>query len=161
MGDPSIPYPFKYFEKISHIPKRKMANIPKSRKHCIPKSLELIKISCIPLNIYKNIPYPFMRLAHIPVSLNPFQGLTICCIFVPKYLIKYSKKNSKRPKLGFQDRLSLECRSKYYRRLRLEHSAILSSFIKLPFIIRPGCCPFLSSLYWLCQVIHTCIFANT
>ena len=102
MGDPSIPYPFKYFEKISHIPKRKMANIPKSRKHCIPISLELIKISCIPLNIYKNIPYPFMLLAHIPVSLKPLPGLTICCFFVPKYLIKYSKNTQKDQNLVFK-----------------------------------------------------------
>ena len=113
-----------------------MANIPKSRKHCIPISLELIKISCIPLNIYKNIPYPFMRMAHIPVSLNPFQGLTICCIFVPKILIKYSKNTQKDQNLVFKTGYHLNAGQKYYRTLRGEHSAILSSFIKLPFVIK-------------------------
>ena len=43
-----------------------------------------------------------MLLAHIPVSLNPFQGLTICCIFVPKYLIKYSKNTQKDQNLVFK-----------------------------------------------------------
>ena len=37
---------------------------------------------------------------------------------------------SKRPKIGFQDG------QKYCRMLPLEHSAILSTFIKLPFVIK-------------------------
>ena len=41
----------------------------------------------------------------------------------------------KRPKLGFQDRLSLNAGQKYCRMLPLEHSAKLSTFIKLPFVI--------------------------
>ena len=55
--------------------------------------------------------------------------------------IQYSKTCLKRPlkkktKIGFQDRLSLNAGSKYCRLLQaLEHSAILSTFIKLPFVI--------------------------
>ena len=79
-----------------------------------------------------------MLLAHIPVSLNPFQGLTICCIFVPKYLIKYSKNTQKDQNLVFKTDYHLNAGQKYYRRLREEHSVILSSFIKLPFIIKTG-----------------------
>ena len=43
---------------------------------------------------------------------------------------------SKRPKIGFQDQLSLDAGQKYCRMLQGEHSAILSTFIKLPFVIK-------------------------
>ena len=42
---------------------------------------------------------------------------------------------SKRPKNGFQDRLSLNAGQQYCRMLQGEHSAILSTFIKLSFVI--------------------------
>ena len=53
----------------------------------------------------------------------------------------YSKTCLKRPlksthKVGFQDRLSLNAGQKYCRMLQGEHSAILSAFIKLPFVIK-------------------------
>ena len=41
---------------------------------------------------------------------------------------------SKRQKIGFQDQLSLNAGQKYCR--MLQHSAILSTFIKLPFVIK-------------------------
>ena len=40
---------------------------------------------------------------------------------------------SKRPKIGFQDQSSLNAGQKY---CRMQHSAILSTFIKLPFVIK-------------------------
>ena len=43
---------------------------------------------------------------------------------------------SKKPKIGFQDQLSLNAGEKYYRILRWEHSAILSIIIKLSFVIK-------------------------
>ena len=43
---------------------------------------------------------------------------------------------SKRPKIGFQDQLSLNAGQKYCRMLPLEHSAIFSTFIKLPIVIK-------------------------
>ena len=43
---------------------------------------------------------------------------------------------SKRPKIGFQYHLSLNAGQKYCRMLPLEHSAILLTFIKLPFVIK-------------------------
>ena len=43
---------------------------------------------------------------------------------------------SKRTKNGFQDQLSLNAGQKYCRMLQGEHSAILSTFIKLPFVIK-------------------------
>ena len=43
---------------------------------------------------------------------------------------------SKRPKVDFQDQLSLNAGQKYCRMLQWEHSAILSTFIKLPFILK-------------------------
>ena len=41
---------------------------------------------------------------------------------------------SKRPEIGFQDQLSLNTGQKYCRMLQGEHSAILLTFIKLPFV---------------------------
>ena len=43
---------------------------------------------------------------------------------------------SKRPKNGFQDQLSVNAGQKYCRMLPLEHSAILLTFIKVPFSIK-------------------------
>ena len=41
---------------------------------------------------------------------------------------------AKRPNIGFQDQLSLNAGQKYCRMPQGEHSAILSTFIKLPFV---------------------------
>ena len=43
---------------------------------------------------------------------------------------------SKRPKIGFQDQLLFIAGQKYCRMLQGEHSAILLTFIKLPFVIK-------------------------
>ena len=43
---------------------------------------------------------------------------------------------SKRLKIGFQDQLSLISGQKYCRMLQGEYSAILLTFIKLPFVIK-------------------------
>ena len=43
---------------------------------------------------------------------------------------------SKRPKIGFQDLLSLNAGQTYCRKLQGEHSAILSTFIKLSFVMK-------------------------
>ena len=43
---------------------------------------------------------------------------------------------SKRKKIGLQDQLSLNAGQKYCRMLQGEHSAILLTFIKLPFVIK-------------------------
>ena len=61
-----------------------------------------------------------------------------CCNFG---ILRYSKACPKRllkksTKSGFQDRLSLNAGQKYCRMLQGEHSAILSTFIKLPFSIK-------------------------
>ena len=55
--------------------------------------------------------------------------------------MKYSKTCLKRPlkkktKIGFQDQLSFNAGQKYCRMLLKEHSAILSTFNKLPVIIK-------------------------
>ena len=66
---------------------------------------------------------------------------TISCFFLPK--IKFhvntnelSGHSKRRPKYGFQDRLLLNAGQKYCRRLQGEHSAINSTCIKLPFVIK-------------------------
>ena len=56
----------------------------------------------------------------------------------PKHTVKpvLSGLSKRRPKIGFQDRLLLTAGQKYCRMLPSEHSAILSTFIKLPFVIK-------------------------
>ena len=58
-----------------------------------------------------------------------------------KKLKSYSKiclkrQLKKKTKIGFQDRLSLNAGQKYCRMLHGERSAILSTFIKLPFVMK-------------------------
>ena len=53
----------------------------------------------------------------------------------------YSRTCHKRPlkkktKIGFEDRILLNAGQKFCRMLQREHSAILSTFIKLPFVIK-------------------------
>ena len=43
---------------------------------------------------------------------------------------------SERPKIGFYDQLLLNAGQRYCRMLQGEHSGILSTFIKLPFVIK-------------------------
>ena len=57
------------------------------------------------------------------------------------WICKYSKIRvkqplSKRPQIGFQDQLSLNAARKHYRMLQGEHSAMHSTFIRLPFVIK-------------------------
>ena len=46
---------------------------------------------------------------------------------------------SKRPQIGFQDQLLLNAGQKYCIMLKGEHSAILLTFINLPFVINIFC----------------------
>ena len=61
-------------------------------------------------------------------------GLTFAKIVYSKTCVKQTF--SKRPKIGFEYRLLLNAGQKYCRMLQGEHSAILSTFIKLPFVIK-------------------------
>ena len=79
------------------------------------------------------------------VPTNVFSSSLICLLTLD-YVVQedinqsiYSKTCLKRPlkkkiKIGFQDKLSLNAGQKYCRMLQGEHSAILSTFIKLPFV---------------------------
>ena len=76
-------------------------------------------------------------------------------------LIAYSKTCvkrtlSKRPKFGFQDQLSRKAGKKYCRMLQGEHSAILKSFIKLPFVIKIVVLSILS-----CRFTQILLYTNT
>ena len=66
----------------------------------------------------------------------------VLSIFYSKTRVKWPL--SKRPKIGFQDRLSFNAGQKYCRMLQGEHSAILLTFIKLPFVIKI----FVLSIIW-------------
>ena len=85
----------------------------------------------------------FQIFEHLPYKAKP-SLCKINCVFRDLYLLshEYSKTclkrplQTKRPKIGFQDRLSLNAGQKYCRILQEEHSAILSTFIKLTFVIK-------------------------
>ena len=74
------------------------------------------------------------------ISLHQFnmtaRPLSIIAVIysIQSYLCR--KATLKRPKIGFQDQLLLNASQKYCRMLLGEHSAILSTFIKLPFVIK-------------------------
>ena len=81
----------------------------------------------------------------------------------------YSKTCAKRPlskrlKIGFQDQLSLNAGQKYCRMLPLEHSAILSTFNKLPFVIKTLFCLFLSGHFtqvlMYCECLHVLLYIH-
>ena len=72
---------------------------------------------------------------------------------------KYSKTyvrrpHSKRPKIGFQDKLSLNAGQTYSRMLQGEHSAILSTFIKLPFVIKIFVLSIFEWPFYTCFTVH-------
>ena len=60
-------------------------------------------------------------------------SLECICIY-SKTCVKWPL--SKRPQIVFQDKLSLNAGQPYCRMLQGEHSAILSTFIKLPIVIK-------------------------
>ena len=67
-----------------------------------------------------------------------------------KYIKTYVKwPLSKRPKIGFQDKYCVNAGQKYCRMLPLEHSTILLTFNKLPYVILKGLlfCLFLSDRF--------------
>ena len=55
-----------------------------------------------------------------------------------QYIVKpvLSSHSKRRPKIGFQDQLSLNAGQKYCKMLQGEHSALLLTFITLPFVIK-------------------------
>ena len=66
--------------------------------------------------------------------------ICVGCAFGHKSMIYnitcVKRPHSKRQKIGFQYQLSLNAGQKYCRMFQWEHSAILSTFIKLPFVIK-------------------------
>ena len=69
----------------------------------------------------------------------PFTAIVLSLLFIQDILyskICVKRLFSKRPKIGFQDQLSLSAGQLYCRMLKGEHSAILLTFIKRPFVIK-------------------------
>ena len=72
--------------------------------------------------------------AHVKIKLLKY---TFYVTNIPLYSKTCVKRPpSKRQKIGFQDQLFLNAGQKYCRMLQREHSALLSTFIKLPFVIK-------------------------
>ena len=74
----------------------------------------------------------FKKYLHIQVLFKKMKTLTYSCTVKP-VLSGHSKT---RPKIDFQDQLSLNAGQEYCRMLQGEHSAILSTLIKLSFVIK-------------------------
>ena len=70
------------------------------------------------------------------VALGLIWVQIVCKMYQQTTLVGTVKPVSKRgQKIGFQDRLSLNAGQKYCRMLQGEHSSIVPTFIKLPFVI--------------------------
>ena len=61
----------------------------------------------------------------------------------------------KKIKMGFQDQFSLNAGQKYCRMLPLEHSAILLTFIMLPFVVKTFVLSFLEWLFYTGFTAHS------
>ena len=68
------------------------------------------------------------------ISSGAFVSAAECIYMYSKTCVKPPL--SKRPKFGFQNQLLLNAGQKYSRMLQGEHSALLLTFIKLPFVIK-------------------------
>ena len=75
----------------------------------------------------------FEVFAHI---CDNFQNLVCWPIYCKYSKICLKQPFKKKTNIGFQDRLLLNAGQKYCRMLHREHSAIRSTFIKLPFVIK-------------------------
>ena len=79
----------------------------------------------------------FLNPGHPAKHLSKTQAELLPTVYTSTYLLitEYSKTghSNRRPIIGFQYRLSLNAGQKYCKR---EHSAILSTFIKLPFAFK-------------------------
>ena len=93
------------------------------------------------------------------------RGIQFIFLFILLYVCSCSKTCLKGPlkkktKIGFQDRLSLNAGQKYCRMLQGEHSAILSTFIKLPFSLISLFCLFLRGFTACTPFCHVCGINN-
>ena len=78
-----------------------------------------------------------MQLKHLETAIvnNKLDLINLRLIFM--YSKACLKRPLKRPKIGFQDQLLLNAGQKYCRsKLQGEHSEILSTLIKLPFVFK-------------------------
>ena len=81
--------------------------------------------------------------------------LTILFYTIYIYSKTYLKQSlSKRPQIVFHDQLSLDAGQKNCRLLQKEHSAILSTFIKLPLSLRSLFCLFFEWPFYTGFTVH-------
>ena len=128
----------------------------KQQVKCLAQGHNTVTGGCGSRTINPSIPSPTLyHLSHCAphhIKIWIFQNIQESWIVLLLFLtwqtvltlIRYSKTCvkrplSKRPKIGFQDQLSLNAGQKYCRMLQGEHSAILLTFIKLPFVIKVFC----------------------
>ena len=128
-------------------------------------------ISCLPVYNYANHFFVafyclFLFFLEKLKQVYNIQNNTLCfhdMKNLSRRLAEYSKTClkrplKKRPKMGFSDRFSLNAGQKYCRMLQWENPAILSTFIKLPFVIK--ICV-LSIFEWLLKTGFTVLVNNS
>ena len=72
--------------------------------------------------------FGLLKRFHFGINAKEFKG--------SQYIGFIKRPLSSRPKIGFQAQLLLHVGQKYCKMLSLEHTAILSTFMTLPFIIQ-------------------------
>ena len=88
------------------------------------------------LSTFINLPF-VIKILVLSILSGRFTQVLLYVYFCSYYSKTYVKRPlSKRPTIGFQDQLSLNAGHTYCRMLQGEHSAILSPFINLPFVIK-------------------------
>ena len=79
-------------------------------------------------------------------------------VCLPRYSITcVNQQLSKRPKIGFQDQLSLNAGQKYCRMLQVEYSAIFSTYIKLPIVINIFVLSTFEWLFYTGFTVYVCL----
>ena len=95
--------------------------------------------------------------------MYPILITKLICYSVTSDIYVYSKTCLKqplkrRPKIGFQDQVSLTTGQKYCRMLQRKHFAILSTFVKLPFVIKIFVLSILELPFYTSFTVHVFTF---
>ena len=85
---------------------------------------------------------------------NRYTNLVKCLIYLFYSKACVKRLLSKRPIIGFQDHVLLNAGLKYCRMLQGEHSALLSTFIKLPFVTKIFVLSIFEQPFYTCFTVH-------
>ena len=119
----------------------------------IPCAIHLVCIALIRKHMQRFLPlYVFVCCFLWGLVLGPCFVIWFLAFFSTTVKPVLSGHSKIRRAIGFQDRLSLNAGQKYCRMLQWDHSAILSTFINVPFVIKIFA---LSSFEWPLKTVFT------